>query len=221
MDEERIYSGSFDKRVCISDPFLCSPQLPPFFQQCMAFGSVFDDDVTDSYKDTRDQCLRTTLMACAHSGSFLNAARLLQFGCAAGSLTYTNPFGESALFYALRGNHWNFITQYRSIVSQLKSSSFSSSSSSDNSDSGEGDEMGTAADFDDGGVLQVAADDYATVQLLENRAAAGDRTFFETLFRLCGDFLEFPQRQVVAMAIRNNHTWLLQMWKDVNAAYAL
>jgi hypothetical protein len=273
VDEERIYSGSFDKTIAIVDPMLCS--LPPFFQQCMAFGTVFADIATEqpapkqkhnndnseprdathnddrhgnenefeqqasakatmipghdipllvtsvignvdgdedddddgssnnsnhsSITDTRDCMLRTTMMACAQTGSVQNAIRLLELGCKHGSLSHTTPYGQSALFYALRGNHWNFIVQLQTWIQQHAKHN---------------------QPMNDG-AIQVDEADISTRQLLVNRAAAGDVKFFEQLLKWSPSIIHFHQREVVSAAIKYNHLWLLERWKDINNSFAL
>jgi hypothetical protein len=61
--------------------------------------------------------------------------------------------------------------------------------------------------------IEVRGDDYATRQLLINRAKAGDIPFFEEFFKL--GFI-YSSREVVATAIQANHVWFCKKWKHIN-----
>lgn len=61
--------------------------------------------------------------------------------------------------------------------------------------------------------IKISQEDYATRQLLVNRAKAGDISFFEEFFKLG---LSYESREVVAAAIEANHVWFCKRWKHIN-----
>jgi len=179
VDEGKVFTGSFDKSVRVWE--IEAIDCPAFFQQCMAFGTISEH--SRKYIDSTDKSGRTGLMASARAGSKENAFKLLEMECQHG-LSYCNKFGESAIFYALRGRHWEFLEFFCKEFKHLKLNS----------------------------------KDTATMKLLKNRAIANDMEFFYRFLKLK---IEYDEREILSTAIKHNHLWFIDAWKDVNKAFAL
>ncbi len=145
-------------------------------------------------------------MACARAGSLENAQKLIALGCKrytflhvshdVRGINHVSEYGESAIFFALRQENWDFLLGFKTTGSVTSSKSLISS-------------------------LAISVEDTASRKLLINRAIAGDIPFF-TRFLDCKIKLHpYVEREVLSTAIKNNHVWFATEWPDINHPYAL
>jgi ankyrin repeat protein len=76
----------------------------------MAFGTVFDN--AHEFVDKKDAFGRTALIATAASGCKSNATKLLSLRTGTSGLEQVTKYGESAIFYALRSRHWDYLEAF-------------------------------------------------------------------------------------------------------------
>jgi ankyrin repeat protein len=150
----------------------------------MAFGTIYDH--SKAYMNKEDSSGRTAMMACARAGSIENAKKLIDLKCQH-DINYVSKYGESAIFYALRQDNWNFLNEIAQHLGTEKK-------------------------------IQISSEDIASIKLLKNRAIAADVPFFEKLFETD---IEFPEEEILAMAIKYNHPWFMLNWRDIRKTAVL
>jgi len=201
----------------------------PFFQHCQAMntaieifcqpntaitatqlnnaqGTLQDNNSRKDWKNEVGKDGFTALMACAISGNIENAIKLAdqdQLGSVY-TLSHVTRLGESAFFYALRENQWDFLRGYRDYF-QAKQLATSTTDDSQTQQSP---------------ILEIHGNDSSSMDLIINRMFANDTLFFTNLLELG---IIFDYRMLITKAIEFNQTWLIEMWpeKSINQIKAL